>query len=223
MKTKLKTINIHGKDYVEVNERIKYFRENYKGWSLASELIDLTENRCVIKASITNEKDKVIATGIAYEVMGSSYINKTSFIENCETSAWGRALGNLGIGIDTSIASAFEVNNAIIQQETKPKTKEKLNDSKYQAMIVALGEGKVDVVKERMNNYKLTKKQKENLNKLIKENIKEINEAGKSEIIEQKLAVINETIEGLGNTMLDYHQDDIMDGRDSFLNNNINK
>ena len=76
---------------------MKYFRENYKGWSLTSELIDLTENRCVIKASITDEKDKVIATGIAYEVMGSSYINKTSFIENCETSAWGRALGNLGI------------------------------------------------------------------------------------------------------------------------------
>ena len=218
---KLKTINIHGKNYVEVNERIKYFRENYKGWSLTSELIDLTENRCVIKASITNEKDKVIATGIAYEVMGSSYINKTSFIENCETSAWGRALGNLGIGIDTSIASAFEVNNAIIQQETKPKTKEKLNDSKYQAMIVALGDGKVDVVKERMNNYKLTKKQKENLNKLIKENIKEINEAGKSETKEKKLAVINETIEGLGNTILDYQQDDIMDN--SFLNNNINK
>ena len=218
---KLKTINIHGKNYVEVNERIKYFRENYKGWSLISELIDLTENRCVIKASITNEKDKVMATGIAYEVMGSSYINKTSFIENCETSAWGRALGNLGIGIDTSIASAFEVNNAIIQQETKPKTKEKLNDSKYQAMIVALGDGKIDVVKERMNNYKLTKKQKENLNKLIKENIKEINEAGKSETKEKKLAVINETIEGLGNTILDYHQDDIMDN--SFLNNNINK
>ena len=218
---KLKTINIHGKNYVEVNERIKYFRENYKGWSLISELIDLTENRCVIKASITDQKDKVIATGIAYEVMGSSYINKTSFIENCETSAWGRALGNLGIGIDTSIASAFEVNNAIKQQETKLKTKEKLNDSKYQAMIVALGEGKVDVVKERMNNYKLTKKQKENLNKLIKENIKEINEAGKSETKEKKLAVINETIEGLGNTILDYQQDDIMDN--SFLNNNINK
>ena len=45
---KLKTINIHGKNYVEVNERIKYFRENYKGWSLISELIDLTENKCVI-------------------------------------------------------------------------------------------------------------------------------------------------------------------------------
>lgn len=218
---KLKTINIHGKNYVEVNERIKYFRENYKGWSLTSELIDLTENRCVIKASVTDEKDKVIATGIAYEVMGSSYINKTSFIENCETSAWGRALGNLGIGIDTSIASAFEVNNALKQQDSKPKTKEKLNDSKYQAMIVALGKGQVSVVQERMNNYKLTKKQRETLNKLIKENIKEINEAGKSEIKEKKLAVINETIEGLGNTILDYHQDDIINN--SFLNNNINK
>ena len=56
---------------------------------------------------------------------------------------------------------------------------------------------------------------------MIKENIKEINEAGKSEAKEKKLAVINETIEGLGNTMLDYHQNDIINN--SFLNNNINK
>jgi hypothetical protein len=145
------------------------------GESLTSELIDLTENRCVIKASVTDEKDKVIATGIAYEVMGSSYINKTSFIENCETSAWGRALGNLGIGIDTSIASAFEVNNAIKQQDSKPKIKEKLNDSKYQAMIVALGKGQVSVVQERMNNYQLTKKQRETLNIMILEKDLEIN------------------------------------------------
>jgi hypothetical protein len=176
----MKTINIHGKQYVEVNERIKYFRENYKGWSLTSEVIDLTENRCVIKASILNEQARVIATGTAYEMQGSSYINKTSFVENCETSAWGRALGNLGIGIDTSIASAFEVNNAIKQQETKPK-KEKLNNDKYQAMIVYIGEGKIDVVKEKMNNYKLTKKQKTTLDKLIKEHIEEINIAVKQE------------------------------------------
>ena len=204
---KLKTINIHGKNYVEVNERIKYFRENYKGWSLTTEFVELKENSCTLKGVIKDENDRVIAEGSAQEIKGSSHINKTSFLENCETSAWGRALGNLGIGIDTSIASAFEVNNAIKQQETKTKTKEKLNDSKYQAMIVALGDGKIDVVKERMNNYKLTKKQKENLNKLIKENIKEINEAGKSETKAKKLAVINETVEGL----------------DSFLNNNINK
>ena len=177
---KLKTINIHGKNYVEVNERIKYFRENYKGWSLTSELIDLTENRCVIKASITDEKDKVIATGIAYEVMGSSYINKTSFIENCETSAWGRALGNLGIGIDTSIASAFEVNNAIKQQDSKPKktagsviiSPVPLDNDKFQQMVIAIAEGKADKVKERLANYSTTKMQKDKLNDLLAEAIK---------------------------------------------------
>jgi hypothetical protein len=46
-------------------------------------------------------------------------INKTSYIENCETSAWGRALGNLGYGIQTSIASAEEVEMAIAKQEKK--------------------------------------------------------------------------------------------------------
>ena len=58
-----------------------------------------------------------MATGLAQEKENSSFINKTSFVENCETSAWGRALGNLGIGIDTAVASAEEVKNAILNQE----------------------------------------------------------------------------------------------------------
>ena len=164
----MKTINIHGKEYVEVNERIKYFREHYKDWSLVSEILELTDNRCVIKSSVLNSDNRVISTGIAYEILTNHGVNKTSFIENCETSANGRALGNLGIGIDTSIASADEVNNAIKQQQT-PKTKEKLDDSKYQSMIAAIAEDKIEVVKQRMENYKLTKKQKTTLDKLIKE------------------------------------------------------
>ena len=162
----MKTINIHGKEYVEVNERIKYFREAYDHWSLISEIVELSEKRCVMKATVLNEEGRAIATGTAYEMLGSSFINKTSFIENCETSAWGRALANLGIGLDTSIASAEEVLNAKKQQET-PKTKEKLDDSKYQAMIVAIGDGKIEIVQERMKNYKLTKKQSQKLNELI--------------------------------------------------------
>jgi hypothetical protein len=198
----MKTINIHGKQYVEVNERIKYFRDHFKDWSLTSEVIDLSEDRCVIKASITNEKDKVIATGIAYETHGSSFINKTSFIENCETSAWGRALANLGIGLDTSIASADEVLNAKKQQKDKPKTK--LDDAKLQAMIVAIGEGKISVVQERMNNYKLTKKQKETLSTLILEmdlKIKEINKTGEEDSKYNSISKINE---GLADIMLEY-------------------
>lgn len=60
----------------------------------------------------------VLGTGTAYEKEGSTFINKTSYIENCETSAVGRALGMAGFGIDTSIASAEEVQNAIANQGT---------------------------------------------------------------------------------------------------------
>ena len=115
----LNTVNIKGKEYVEVHERITYFREQeqYKNWSLETVIVELTEERVVIKAVITNEEGRTIATGIAYEKADSSYINKTSYIENCETSAWGRALGNLGIGIDVSVASSLEVHNAINNQK----------------------------------------------------------------------------------------------------------
>ena len=199
----MKTINIHGKKYVEVNERIIYFRQHYKNWTLSTEFVELTENKCEMKAEVKNEDRRGIADGIAEEIKGSSHINKTSFIENCQTSAWGRALGNLGIGIDTSVASADEVNYAIAQKKTKPK-KEKLNNDKYQAMIVAIGQGKIDIVKERMNNYKLTKKQKETLDKLINEQVDEINKTGQQEKKEEAIFnSITEINEGLESAMKD--------------------
>ena len=117
--TKLKTVNIKGKEYVEVNTRIKYFRQNFNGWSLETELVELSDEHVLIKAIIRNPEGRVIATGFAHEEKSSSYINKTSYIENCETSAWGRALGNLGIGIDSSVASFEEVQTAIKKQESQ--------------------------------------------------------------------------------------------------------
>ncbi len=116
----LRTTNIKGKDYVEVNTRVEWFREHetkYADWSLTTEIIEITKERCILKAVIADETGRVRATGLAYEDAGTSYINKTSYIENCETSAWGRALGNLGIGISSSIASKEEVENAIAQQD----------------------------------------------------------------------------------------------------------
>lgn len=112
----LKTVDIKGKPYVEVNERIKYFRENYKDYSLESDIVSNDNGVVVIKATIKNPDGVIKATGYAYEKENSTFINKTSYIENCETSAWGRALGNFGIGIDTSIASAEEVQTAILNQ-----------------------------------------------------------------------------------------------------------
>ena len=165
MKTKLKTINIKGKEYVEVSERLKHFRENFKDWALTTEILELDETRCVMRASIFNENDRLIATGIAYEKESSSFINKTSFIENCETSAWGRALGNLGIGIDNAIASASEVKNAIKNSNTK---KTKITKEIYEAMLSACKDGNGDVVEMRMGKYEMTKEQQTALTNCIK-------------------------------------------------------
>ena len=127
---KFKTTNIRGKQYVEVNERIKFFRqeEQYKHWSLITEFPVLDSEQCVCKASIADTEHRIIATGHAHEVRGSSNINKTSYVENCETSAIGRALAMLGIGIDTSIASANEVSDAIAKQEEDSAPVENIMD-----------------------------------------------------------------------------------------------
>ena len=123
----MKTIKIKGKDYVEVNERLKEFRTNpkYEGYTLESEMVAITQDNCVIKAIIRNENGVLVATGFAQEDRTSSMINKTSYVENCETSAWGRALANLGIGIDTSVASADEVDMAIKKQELETESLDK--------------------------------------------------------------------------------------------------
>ena len=115
----MKSIDIKGKQYVTVNERLIYFREKYPDHALTSEIVELTEERVVMKATI-QFGDVVYATGHAYEDKDSTFINKTSFIENCETSAWGRALANFGIGIEESVASFEEVANNISQQDDKP-------------------------------------------------------------------------------------------------------
>jgi hypothetical protein len=116
---KFKTTNIRGKQYVEVNERIKFFRQEqqYKNWTIATDFPMLDDKTCVCKCTIANEQGRVVAVGHAHEERGSSNINKTSYVENCETSAVGRSLAMLGIGIDTSIASANEVEEAIAKQQ----------------------------------------------------------------------------------------------------------
>lgn len=114
-----KTTNIRGKQYVEVNERIKFFRQEtkYDGWGIRTEFPIIDDSQCLCLCTITTPDGNIVAQGHAHEEKGSSNINKTSYVENCETSAVGRALAILGIGIDTSIASANEVKDAIAKQE----------------------------------------------------------------------------------------------------------
>lgn len=123
----IKTTPIKGKQYAEVNERIKVFRMLFPNGSIITEILSNENGVCVMKATALDENGNTLGTGHAYEKEGSSNINKTSYIENCETSAVGRALGMIGIGIDTSVASYEEVSNAIMQQElNEPANKAKI-------------------------------------------------------------------------------------------------
>lgn len=131
----MKTVNIKGRPYIMVNERIQEFRKIYPDYSLETEIISMTGDSVCLKAIIKNEEGRVLATGLAHEDRGASMINKTSYVENAETSAWGRALGNLGVGIDASIASAEEVLNAMAGQIAKQTPhSEEGNDTYYEAV-----------------------------------------------------------------------------------------
>ena len=117
------TTDIKGKDYAEVNQRIKAYRMVYPDGTIATEMLFNDNGLCTIQARVYDEENHLLGVGHAYEKESSSFINKTSYIENCETSAVGRALGMCGFGIDTSVCSADELQNAKLNQEAhKPIT-----------------------------------------------------------------------------------------------------
>lgn len=124
---KLDTIPVKGKDYVQVNERVKAFRSVCPGGVIETEMVYYEGGRVMFKATVKDQDDRILATGYAEEKEGSTMINKTSFIENCETSAVGRALGFAGIGIDGSMASAEEVATAIINQNALKNAEKLIN------------------------------------------------------------------------------------------------
>jgi len=110
-------VKIHGKEYRTVGKRVADFRVSHPDWEISTEILSAAE-LVMVKATIKDDEGRVIATGHAEEERGSTNINKTSALENAETSAVGRCLAMLGMG-GTEIASADEVVNAISQQGQK--------------------------------------------------------------------------------------------------------
>ena len=133
----MKSIQIKGKSYIPVNERVKEFRAKYPELRVLTEIVSLDENSVVMKATVVDMEGHALANGFAQEDRNSSNINKTSYVENCETSAVGRALGMYGIGIDDSMASADEVANAIDRQEA---LKQKIDKNAVSALKLLAAE-----------------------------------------------------------------------------------
>lgn len=107
----IEAMDIKGKKYAAVNQRIKAFRMCYPEGAIVTRLESDEGGRCVFSATVYAEyPSRILGTGTAYESENASYINKTSYLENCETSAVGRALGMCGFGVETSVSSAEEVS-----------------------------------------------------------------------------------------------------------------
>lgn len=109
-------INIRGKDYQTVALRVQLFRAEHPEHSLVTSVVERAPDCVVMRADILDPTGRLIATGHAEEYRNASQINKTSALENAETSAIGRALAAFGIG-GTEFATANEVQNAIHQQQ----------------------------------------------------------------------------------------------------------
>ena len=152
-KQDLNTINIKGKEYVPVAERIKYFNDNYDNGSIVTDLIsEVDSENIVIKATVypNGDNQNVRFTGYSQATVGDGYINKTSALENAETSAVGRALGMMGIGITDSVASSDEVVKATTMEK---KTRTGMSDKECSNPDCTVG-GKLP---ERVLEYSMDK------------------------------------------------------------------
>ena len=113
------TVNIRGKKYVTVASRIAIARKHFgTRLALQTSIVENTENRVVMKTQVFVDGE-LVSVGTAEEFRAASSINKTSALENCETSSVGRALGLLGLTND-AIASADEVQQAARNDSNKP-------------------------------------------------------------------------------------------------------
>ena len=112
-------VPIHGKQYKTVVLRVNEFRENcniQEGWGINTIIVYQDDAKVIMRAMIVDPEGRIVGSGHGEEIRAQGKINKTSAMENAETSAIGRALASVGLGGE-EYASADEVLRAISQQE----------------------------------------------------------------------------------------------------------
>tara|TARA_R100000426_G_scaffold86199_2_gene67195 strand:- start:75 stop:818 length:744 start_codon:yes stop_codon:yes gene_type:complete len=135
-------IELKGKQYLQVVHRVNLFRQNYGlAYSIDTEILVDDGTRVLMVAYIKDNDGRVVGKGHAEEIRNAGPVNRTSAIENCETSAIGRALANIGLA-GNEYASAFEMGNienkeeAVASQEKAKVSQEKLEDSKKKVKAI---------------------------------------------------------------------------------------
>lgn len=133
-------VEIHGREYQTVALRIHLFRMDHPDWGVSPEIIEITEERVLMKTTITDEYGRTLGVGHAEEVRASSNINRSSAVENCETSSIGRALASIGYG-GMDYRSADEMEQAVHQQELQRTAELEAAKKKHADTITAIKDG----------------------------------------------------------------------------------
>ncbi len=176
MAKKLKTMDIKRKnkkgeevkvgEYVTVVERVKGFHELYPKGKIVTELIKFEESSTIVAGKEVDTSFAIINAvvypdfsnldrsfnGHAHERADNGYINKHDFIENCETSAVGRALGLLGIGSDKSIATTEDIEQAM-------NAYSKISMPEPKKEVVEQAQGKAEAVLPKAKTEEVVKKE----------------------------------------------------------------
>lgn len=139
-----KAIDIKGKKYVLVSDRVLYFNETYPNGSIVTQRI-MTEETWIeiFKSTVTPDcsHPERYFTGYSQARWWDGFINKTSALENAETSATWRALAMMWIWVIDSIASLDEINKA--ENTAKTQKKSYVKESWFQAAM-----NNLDFIKE---------------------------------------------------------------------------
>ena len=182
-------IDLKGKNYAMVPERVTAFRKLFPEGFITTEILSHDGTVVTMQARVgyyaADGSRVILGTGLAQEVKGKGMVNGTSYIENCETSAVGRALGMLGLGINGGgICSAEELANAIVAQRQPDKSEfSDMSDARMEILELAKGDvSKLNEVIERITEGKFKSMDGMNLQQLVavKKIIQRANESKKA-------------------------------------------
>lgn len=150
-------LSLKGKDYAMVPERVTAFRKLFPDGVITTDIVEHDGTTVTMKATVgvyINGNLKILGTGYAQEVKGKGMVNTTSYIENCETSAVGRALGFLGLGINGGgICSAEELANAVVAQRQMKESADipSVSDKTLRSEIIVIAKN-LDIGEEQLRS-----------------------------------------------------------------------
>lgn len=104
-------IEIHGQDYQTVAYRLNLMRQEHPTWAVRTKIVDMSSTQVIVRAQVLDDQGRIMGSGHAHELHTDRGINQTSYVENCETSAIGRALASAGY-LGTDVATAEEIDVA---------------------------------------------------------------------------------------------------------------